>query len=689
MSIKYISNEQDISNIYYCFFFLCEFSLIKAENQVLTSVQKSRAPLMQNPYIELPIGSIKPHGMLLEMLNTQRTGLTSQLDTYYPSVMGSRNGWLGGDGDQWERGPYWIDGLVPLAYILNDDKLKKKAQLWIEWALKSQREDGFFGPSKEYPPEPGLQRNHSEDWWPRMVVLKFLKQYYSATGDKRVIDFLSRYFHYQLNTLPQKPLGNWTFWAEYRAGDNLQIVYWLYHITGETYLLDLARMIHQQSFNFVDMFLNGEALTELSTIHCVNLAQGIKEPIIFYQQDSDHKYIDAVKKAFKDIKKIHGQPQGMFGGDEAIHGNNPTQGSELCSAVELMYSLEEMSKITGDIEFLDHLERIAFNALPTQITDDFMNRQYFQQPNQVMITRATRNFNINHGGTDLVFGLLTGYPCCTSNMHQAWPKFTQNLWYSTSDNGLAALIYSASEVETKVANEVKIKMKEGTNYPMDDKLLFTLNILDKKVKEVRFPFHLRIPGWCKSARISINGNLYKDHLTNEIVVIDRNWKSGDIVELSLPMNIQISKWYENSVSIERGPLVYALKIAEKWEKHVFEDSQSKYGQTYYEVLPQSKWNFGLMDFDTKNPDKAFEVIIDRNKASKTNPWNLDNAPIEIKAKAKEIPNWSLYNQSAGPLPYSSVIYGLGTNDFPVETITLIPYGCTTLRISEFPVIKEY
>ena len=138
----------------------------------------------------------------------------------------------------------------------------------------------------------------------------------------------------------------------------------------------------------------------------------------------------------------------MFGGDEGLHGNNPTQGSELCSAVELMYSLEKMMEITGDLTFTDHLERIAFNALPTQITDDFMNKQYFQQANQIMITRHPHNFyeDAHHAATDIIYGTRTGYPCCFSNMHQAWPKFTQSLWYATPDKGIAALAYSPSAV---------------------------------------------------------------------------------------------------------------------------------------------------------------------------------------------------------------------------------------------------
>ncbi len=152
---------------------------------------------------------------------------------------------------------------------------------------------------------------------------------------------------------------------------------------------------------------------------------------------------------------------GLYGGDEALHGNNPTQGSELCTAVEMMFTLESSLEITGEVGYADKLEKIAFNALPTQISDDFQTHQYFQQANQVMLTRQMRNFGDNHGGTDVCYGLLTGYPCCTSNMHQGWPKFTQNLWYGTADKGLAALVYSASEVTAKVAGGTDVTWKRG------------------------------------------------------------------------------------------------------------------------------------------------------------------------------------------------------------------------------------
>ncbi|MDQ4142014.1 MAG: glycoside hydrolase family 127 protein [Bacteroidota bacterium] len=678
-------------------FFLLVFSLVFAGNFQSVTAQNlkevkagssslylnNKAPLRPNPYLELPLGAIKPQGWLKEMLVRQKNGATGQLDKLYPLVMNQRNGWLGGDGDQWERGPYRIDGLLPLAYILDDKELIAKTKPWIEWTLKSQDADGYFGPKKDYGPEPGLQRDNSRDWWPKMVMLKILKQYYSATGDNRVITLMTNYFKYQLKELPKNPLDHWTFWARYRGGDNLMVVYWLYNITGDSFLLDLAELIHKQTFDYTGSFQKGEMLTTPGSIHCVNLAQGIKEPLIYYQHHPEQKYFDATKKAFAYIRKFNGQAQGLYGGDEALHGNNPTQGSELCSAVEMMFSLESMLGITGQVGFADHLEKIAFNALPTQSTDDYMGRQYFQQANQVMLTRHIRNFDQNHGGTDVCYGLLTGYPCCTSNMHQGWPKFTQNLWYATPDNGLAALVFSPSEVEAKVANGTEVKFTEETNYPFEETIKFTLTT-GKKTKAVAFPFHLRIPEWCKKATITINGKPWEEVTGNQIAVINRTWKSGDVVQLQLPMHLFKTTWYENSIAVERGPITYALKISEDWKTVKNEKDPIAYGQEYMEVRPTTPWNYGLIQLPEQNLEGSLQVVKRDQVASY--PWSVTNAPVEIKVKAKRIPSWQLYNDMAGPLPYS-VTSNLETEK-EEEEITLIPYGCTTLRISQFPVIAR-
>ncbi|MCL1822155.1 MAG: glycoside hydrolase family 127 protein [Prolixibacteraceae bacterium] len=662
-------------------------ALLLFSNQAVCNSHYSnnRYPLVRKPYIELPLGSIKTDGWLIEMLKRQRDGATGQMDKLYPLVMGERNGWLGGDGDQWERGPYWIDGLLPLAYILDDQQLKDKVKPWIEWILQSQREDGFFGPDKDYPYEYGVQRNNSHDWWPRMVVLKILQQYYSATGDERVITFLSKYFDYQLKTLPEKHLGSWTFWARYRAGDNMDIIYWLYNITGQKALLDLSNIIHSQGHNFVSMFLDSDDMKRLNTIHCVNLAQGFKEPVIYYQQSGNPDHLKSVEKGFADLKHFNGQAQGMYGADEGLHGKNPTQGVELCSVVEMMFSLEKMIEITGNMNYMEHLERVAFNALPTQVTDDFMFKQYFQQANQVMVTRHPRNFyeENSHGSTDILFGTLSGYPCCYSNMHQGWPKFAKSLWFATPDNGLAALVFAPSEVTAKVANGIEVKIAEKTCYPMDDKIEFKLQIQDKKVKSVYFPFHVRIPVWCNEATLTINGQVYKTAKGGNIEIIEREWKTDDIVELKIPMSVRIDdSWHEKSISVERGPLVFALRMEEEWEKKRFDENErNQFGDSYWEVRSKTPWNYAIVNFDRNKINEAFDVIIDNEKLESPYPWNLENAPVRITTEAKKIPTWTLYNEMTGPLPFS-----VQHSDEPIEEITLIPYGCTTLRISEFPLV---
>jgi uncharacterized protein len=637
----------------------------------------NREPLVKEAYLPLPLGAIKPEGFLLKMLELQRDGLTGQLDKIYPVVCGKDNGWLGGFGDGWERGPYWIDGLVPLAYILDDDNLKKKAQEWIEWSINNQRENGYFGPlplPENAPKIKGTQQNMSEDWWPKMVMLKALQQYYSATLDNRVIKLMDKYFRYQLINLQKFPLGHWTYWAEQRGGDNLAIVYWLYNITGETYLLQLAELIHKQTFNWTQNLTDGtlEKINPYPDLHCVNVAQGLKEPVIYYQQHADQKYPDAVKKGLQSLRDIHGYVNGMYGGDEQLHGNDPTQGSELCSAVEMMYSFESILPITGDLFYADYLEKIAYNVLPTQHNDDFTKKQYYQQVNQVMVTADQRNFHNDYPGS-IVYGVTSGYPCCVTNMHQGWPKFVQNLWYATKDGGVAALVYGPSRVTAIVGNNQEVTISEKTGYPFRDEISFLI----EKAPSVRFPFHLRIPGWCESATIMINGMTEKNYPGNTIAVLDQTWKSGDRITLKLPMKLKFSRWFEGSIGIERGPLVYALRIKENW----VEKKDSLYPDSYFEVLPQEDWNFALNE--NRLSENWFEIK--ESQSVEEMPWNLANAPVQIKTTGYEIPSWKLSNFSAGKTPSSTVP---ARKRGKTREIILVPYGCTTLRIAEFPGINE-
>ncbi|MBP5675533.1 MAG: glycoside hydrolase family 127 protein [Bacteroidales bacterium] len=644
--------------------------------QVAVAPVFNREPLEPTSYAQLPLGAIKPEGWLKEQLQRQATGLTGNLDQVYPQVMGDSNAWLGGDGDAWERGPYWIDGLLPLAYILDNQELKTKALRWVNAILDSQQEDGYMGPREDHPFVYGLQRGKSHDWWPKMVALKILQQYYNATGDQRVISCLTKYFKYQAEHLPSEPLNHWSTWGEWRGGDNLEVVLWLYNITGENWLLELADLIHGQTVPWISIFADRDIICRQNSIHTVNLAQGFKEPVVWSQYSRDGAGVVIPRHITELMRTTVGIPNGLWAGDEQLNFGHPNRGSELCAAVEMMFSAEEMLRISRMTFWADFLERIAFNALPTQISDDFTAKQYYQQTNQIACTREWRPFSTPHDDVDNLFGTLNGYPCCLSNMHQGWPKFTQNLWYA-SDDGLAAMVYAPCSVTAKLPTGEEVRITETTDYPFNETVTFKLDFTARKVRKADFVLHLRVPSWSSGAVLSVNGAKRDVPAMNKIVNIKRTWKKGDVVQITFRARLTTEEWWDGAWTFVRGPLVYALKMQEKWTWIPFEGRDRYYGPGAWEVTSDTPWNYCIMreELDT---DKCQITVSDKMAAY---PWNVESAPISITVPARVLPRWKEFGGCAGEIPFFTED---GMDVGEECTIELIPYGCTTLRIAEFP-----
>ncbi|MGB8958904.1 MAG: beta-L-arabinofuranosidase domain-containing protein [Candidatus Aminicenantales bacterium] len=626
----------------------------------------NRAPLAVSPLVKLPVGSVEPRGWLMAQLQLMRDGFTGRL-TEISRFLGDDSGWMTLKGKGWEEMPYWLKGYGDLGHLLRDAALRKEAERWLVQAFKSQARDGFFGPA---------DNRSANDLWPNMVMLSALQSFYEATGDRRVLSLMSRYFQYEFH-LPAEELlpGSW---QKLRGGENLESVYWLYNRTGESFLLDLARRLFARTSDWTSPILTAardKDGVESSFYHGVNIAMGFREPGIYFQQSRDRSLLEAIERNYRQVMDRYGrQPGGLFGADENIRPgqDDPRQGAETCTMVEFMASFESLLKITGDPVWADRAEEVAFNSLPASMTPDLKALHYLTAANLISCDSSAEH-DFENSGTLVSFDPWS-YRCCQHNVAFGWPYYAEHLWMATADNGLAATLYAPSEVRAKVAEGADISIAEETSYPFEDQIRLTLSC----DRPVAFPLYLRLPGWAKASRVLINGRSVEGPFSGgRFVVLSRTWRHGDQVRLEFDPQIEVIEWpaRRGAVSVRRGPLWYSLKIGERWQRCGGTETWPA-----HEILPTTPWNYGLV---LEGPEAAGSVRLASRNAPAFQPFALEAAPIVLRARARRVPGWTAEGRMVGPVPASPV-----KGEGPVEEVELIPMGCARLRISVFPVVKD-
>lgn len=637
----------------------------------------NRAPLRSLYFTRLPVGSVTPGGWLRHFLQLQRDGLTGNLGNISIWLSRQDNAWLTRDGKGkygWEELPYWLKGYGDIGYMLYDEKMIADAKFWINAVLTNQRPDGDFGPV--------ILKNGKRDLWANMPMLWCLQSYYEYSKDARVIPFMSKYFQWELNIPDADFLKD--YWENSRGGDNLKSVYWLYNITGEKHLLQLAEKIHRNTANW-------EQADNLPNWHNVNIAECFREPAQFYQQTNNPADLQATYNDFKLVRTLYGQvPGGMFGADENARKGygDPRQAVETCGMVEQMTSNSMLLPITGDGSWADNTEDVAFNTFTAAFTPDYKALRYLTAPNMVVSDSKDHSPGIQNNGPFLMMNPFSSR-CCQHNHSAGWVYYAENSWMATPDNGLAVQLYFENKVNARVGKGQNVTITQHTRYPFNEDVMFVVNT----PAAVAFPLYLRVPAWCKQPQVKINGKQAPlNAAVKGYLKIAGTWHNNDQIQLILPMDIEVRTWNrnKNSVSVNYGPLTYSLKIKERYVKKDSKETaiNDSGWQTdadasqwpSFEIYPASNWNYGLEL--SKNIKSSFRIV-KKDWPKDDNPFTNATSPIELHIKGKKIDSWQTDQYGlAGLLPVSPV-----KTSEPQTDLTLVPMGGARLRISAFPVVQ--
>ncbi|MCL2815114.1 MAG: glycoside hydrolase family 127 protein [Oscillospiraceae bacterium] len=600
---------------------------------------------------------IKPSGWLKKQLEIQARGLTGNLDLFWPDIKDSK--WISGECEGWERVPYWLDGFIPLAYLLDDVDMKTRVKKYIDAIIAGQKTDGWICPCED-------NERHGYDMWAAFLICKVLVVYYECSKDGRIEEVIYKalknlYVHIDACIIFQ--------WAKSRWFECLYAIYWLYERKSEDWLLTLAHRLKTQGIDYHSLYENCPYTKKTEKgkwsfmYHVVNTAMAVKSGAWYGRIHDDEKHMETADLMLDILDKYHGTIAGIFTGDECLAGRSPIQGTELCAVAELMYSLEQIYACSGDSKWGDKLEYIAFNAYPATLSADMWTHQYDQMVNQVECSILPAEYTpfTTNAGDSHTYGLEPNYGCCTANMHQAFPKLALSA-FMRSDDDIYSAVLAPSQLNTEIKG-VKIEISLDTDYPFKDTLTYKV-FADSAVN---FKFGIRIPAWAKNP--TVNGDTA---MAGEFYIIDKKWSGEEIIIVKLPSEVEILEWDNDLHAIKKGALLYTLKVDSDWNQiDCGADEKIKaYPHCDYEIFPKSAFNYAIADTEDI---KFIENNIGEYVFSENKP------PVYAEVKCRKI-TWDKINGILTEVPADR------TPISDLEKIKFVPYGCSILRVTVLPVL---
>lgn len=590
---------------------------------------------------------IKPEGWLRRQLEIQAEGLSGNIHKIWPDIRDSA--WIGGNKEGWERVPYWLDGFIPLAYLLENEDMIATVKKYIDAIISKQHSDGWICPCKK-------EEILKYDTWGVQLVCKALKVYYDCSGDERIPDVIYKVLRNYYELLKSKKIKLFG-WGKYRWFETFISLNFLYERYKENWICDLAKIIKAQGYDYNETTESWKKPSHMwkKNTHIVNMTMMLKSEAVSHKLLGE-EYTDNAEKLRVILDKYNGTVFEGFTGDEVLSGLDPTRGTECCAVVEQMYSYEEIFAHTGDKKWAERLEVLAFNALPATLSEDMWTHQYVQQVNQIACqkTMIMAPWSTN-GPYAHTFGLEPNFGCCTANFNQGWPKFALSA-FMHKDNTIISAVMLPSVLKD---DGITIRLK--TDYPFKNEMHYYID------SEKEFDFVIRIPSFAEN--LKVNGEAVDSENLEFAVAVG---KTEITVEFdTVPC---LKKRPNDLYALQIGSLLFSVPVSyeKKIREYTKKGVERKFPYCDYQFIPTSPWNYGFAD-------TVFEV---RYKGIGDTPFSQKNPPVTVRAKMQQI-DWGLkfpYRSVARKKPKSRI------SACEVQEIELCPYGCTRLRMTEMPVL---
>ena len=616
---------------------------------MLTRTFFNRAPLVQTRFAPLPVGAVAAQGALRDRLISLRAQLLSRCASLFPQA-GEESVWYGGNLPGGRQAADLLDAMLHCSALLGDAELRDHALSLALRIAQSQREDGSFGAP-------------DETFAARGAMLRALKSAYSLSGEKQILTFMLRYMKFLKDELLRQPLS-----ADdaLHTADTLETGVFLYNVTGQKAILSVLTMLIAQGADYTSLFHTfpyrtpvtrtvspaslEDALAHegedgyyhhlLRTASAENLSEGLRAAAFSGLITGSGKHLSAPEVGLTRMMKAHATPGGSLSGAPLLDGRNPAAGASAKALCQLAASLETLLTCPDGEHFADQLETLIYNAAAAAIAPDGQGVQAVSQANQVRISREKR-FEMADENANL-FSLEDGETLCA--MLTALPRFAMSQWLLSRDGGLCAMGYAPCSLRYRL-EETAVRLTVSGNYPYSG----TVRIAVHVSSEAAFPIHLRIPSWAKGATAAVDGSVHSAE-GGKFLTLNRQWRDGDEILLTLPMAVERIDSYHQSVSVARGPLRFA---------YVPEYTTSRTEEGY--ALMDAKEGFGI----ALRQSAAFEVIEEEDS-------------VTLKTRAVALPRWKMKGASCAQPPIALDETG------KEMTITLVPYAKAPIRLSVLP-----